>query len=285
MIKQQVFIALNLEYAISHKKKSKLYKLYKPYFQSFENNFDYYPLLYGEGELTLINPTNFGAKVINAKQSIFEEFEYIQKNYSYESLINDEYIKYRIMSVSKFYNFMGNSAIVPFFDFFPIEMNKTLYNVFWNVDNNTKKFIIKSNKNIKKGEKLIMKCLNIPNSRLLMYYGLTFEKNDYIDPFIVKYLHSKLKKDSIDNYRNLGSYFNLPNNDDTGYILMLKNLKYYLEDYNLIDETDYYKKIIFDKNRINIRRVINLEKLLLQKRIDLLQEIVDDRMKGKKIDL
>ena len=244
------------------------------------------------------------------KQSIFEEFEYIQKNYSYESLINDEYIKYRIMSVSKFYNFMGNSAIVPFFDFFPIEMNKTLYNVFWNVDNNTKKFIIKSNKNIKKGEKLIMKCLNIPNSRLLMYYGLTFEKNDYIDPFIVKYLHSKLKKeikiqdyilnpkisefdlskesfigDSMDNYRNLGSYFNLPNNDDTGYILMLKNLKYYLEDYNLIDETDYYKKIIFDKNRINIRRVIDLEKLLLQKRIDLLQEIVDDRMKGKKIDL
>lgn len=310
MIKQQVFIALNLEYAISHKKKSKLYKLYKPYFQSFENNFDYYPLLYGEGELTLINPTNFGAKVINAKQSIFEEFEYIQKNYSYESLINDEYIKYRIMSVSKFYNFMGNYAIVPFFDFFPIEMNKTLYNVFWNVDNNTKKFIIKSNKNIKKGEKLIMKCLNIPNSRLLMYYGLTFEKNDYIDPFIVKYLHSKLKKeikiqdyilnpkisefdlskesfigDSMDNYRNLGSYFNLPNNDDTGYILMLKNLKYYLEDYNLIDETDYYKKIIFDKNRINIRRVIDLEKLLLQKRIDLLQEIVDDRMKGKKIDL
>ena len=40
-----------------------------------------------------------------------------------------------------------------------------------------------------------LKKLNIPNSRLLMYYGLTFEKNDYIDPFIVKYLHSKLKKE------------------------------------------------------------------------------------------
>ena len=310
MTKEQIFISLNFEYAISHKKKSKLYKLYKPYFQTFENNFDYYPLLYGEDELSLINPTNFGSKVINAKLSIFNEFEYIQKNYSYDSLINDEYIKYRIISVSKCYNFLGSSAIIPFVDFFPIEMNQSLYNVFWTINNNTKTFTIKANTIIKKGELLIMKCHNIPNSRLLMYYGLTFENNDYIDPFLIKYLHNNLKKeikiqnyilnpkinefdlakqsfigDTMDNYRNLGSYFNLPNNDDTGYILMLKNLKYYMDDYNLINETDYYKKIVLEKNRINIKRVIELEKMLLQKRIDLLQEIVDERMKDKKIDL
>ena len=310
MVKEQVFISLNLDYALSHKKKSKLYKLYKPYFQTFENNFDYYPLLYGDDELSLIRPTNFGAKVFNAKISIFDEIEYIQKNYSYDSLINDEYIKYRIMSVSKCYNFMGTSAIIPFADFFPLEMNQNLYNVFWTFDNNTNTFLIKSNKIIKKGEILFMKCLNIPNSRLLMYYGLTFENNEYIDPFLLKYLHNNLKKeikikdyilnpeiddfdlakqsfigDTMDTYRNLGSYFDLPNNDDTGYILMLKNLKYYMEDYNLINEIDYFKKIVLEKNRVNIKRVIELEKMLLQKRINLLQEIVDDRMKGKKIDL
>ena len=310
MVKEQVFISLNLDYALSHKKKSKLYKLYKPYFQTFENNFDYYPLLYGDDELSLIRPTNFGAKVFNAKISIFDEIEYIQKNYSYDSLINDEYIKYRIMSVSKCYHFMGTSAIIPFADFFPLEMNQNLYNVFWTFDNNTNTFLIKSNKIIKKGEILFMKCLNIPNSRLLMYYGLTFENNEYIDPFLLKYLHNKLKKeikikdyilnpeiddfdlakqsfigDTMDTYRNLGSYFDLPNNDDTGYILMLKNLKYYMEDYNLINEIDYFKKIVLEKNRVNIKRVIELEKMLLQKRINLLQEIVDDRMKEKKIDL
>ena len=307
MVKEQVFISLNLDYALSHKKKSKLYKLYKPYIQTFENNFDYYPLLYGDDELSLIRPTNFGAKVFNAKISIFDEIEYIQKNYSYDSLINDEYIKYRIMSVSKCYHFMGTSAIIPFADFFPLEMNQNLYNVFWTFDNNTNTFLIKSNKIIKNGEILFMKCLNIPNSRLLMYYGLTFENNEYIDPFLLKYLHNKLKKeikikdyilnpeiddfdlakqsfigDTMDTYRNLGSYFDLPNNDDTGYILMLKNLKYYLEDYNKVSDSDYYKKIILDTNRINIKRIVDLEKFLLQNRIRLLQEIVDDRMKNKK---
>ena len=158
--------------------------------------------------------------------------------------------------------------------------------------------------------KYFMDFKYISSSKLLMYYGLTFENNEYIDPFLLKYLHNKLKKeikikdyilnpeiddfdlakqsfigDTMDTYRNLGSYFDLPNNDDTGYILMLKNLKYYMEDYNLINEIDYFKKIVLEKNRENIKRVIELEKMLLQKRINLLQEIVDDRMKEKKIDL
>ena len=143
-----------------------------------------------------------------------------------------------------------------------------------------------------------------------MYYGITFDNNSYIEPFRIKYLHSKLKEeiklkssvmnpniddfdlslesfigDTMDNYRNMGIFFDMPNNDDTGYILMLKNLKYYMEEYNTISDSDYYKKIILDKNRINIKRIVNLEKSLLQKRINLLQEIVDDRMKEKKSDL
>ena len=86
----------------------------------------------------------------------------------------------------------------------------------------------------------------------------------------------------MDEYRNLGVFFDMPNNDDTGYILMLKNLKYYYEDYNRVSDTDYYKKIILDTNRVNIKRIIDLEKLLLENRIRLLQEIVDDRIKNKK---
>jgi hypothetical protein len=309
-VKEQTFMCLNLIYAFTHKKKSKLYKLYKPYFQTFENNFDYFPLLYGGGEINLLNTTNFGAKIYGAKKSIYEEIKYIQKNYSYESLINDDYIKYRIITVSKSYNLKGGSGIVPFADFFPLELNTEINNVIWNFDNETNIFYIKSIRNISKGETLKMKCFIAPNSRYLMYYGITFDNNSYIEPFRIKYLHSKLKEeiklkssvmnpniddfdlslesfigDTMDNYRNMGIFFDMPNNDDTGYILMLKNLKYYMEEYNTISDSDYYKKIILDKNRINIKRIVNLEKSLLQKRINLLQEIVDDRMKDKKSDL
>ena len=73
--------------------------------------------------------------------------------------------------------------------------------------------------------------------------------------------------DTMDNYRNMGIFFDMPNNDDTGYILMLKNLKYYMEEYNIISESDYYKKIILDKNRINIKRIVELEKFLLKKEL------------------
>ena len=309
-IKEQTFICLNLIYAITHKKKSKLYKLYKPYFQSFENNLDYFPLLYGEGEIDLLNTTNFGAKLYGAKNSIIEEIKYIQNNFSYESLISDDYIKYRIITVTKSYNIKGDSGIVPLADFFPLELNTEIHNVYWKLDNETNIFYIKSIRNISKGETLKMKCFTAPNSKYLMYYGITFENNSYIEPFRIKYLHPKLKQeikvktsimnpniddfdlseqsfigDTMDNYRNMGIFFNMPNNDDTGYILMLKNLKYYMEEYNIISESDYYKKIILDKNRINIKRIVELEKFLLQKRIDLLQEIVDDRMKNKKSDL
>ena len=306
-VREQVFISLNLEYAITHKKKSKIYKLFKPYFQTFENNLDYFPLLYGEGELNILNYTDFGSKVIQGKITMNEEFKYINKNYSYESIIFDDYIKYRVLTVSKSYNLNGNSSLVPFADFFPLEFNKELYNVIWEFDNKTNFFIIKATRDIKKGEILKMKIFTSPNSRYLLFYGITFENNSYIEPYNIKYLHHKLKNemqynntflnpnldsfdlskesfigDTMEEYRNMGIFFNMPNTDDTGYILMLKNLKYYMEEYNIISESDYYKKIILDTNRINIKRIVDLEKLLLQNRIRLLQEIVEDRMKNKK---
>ncbi len=306
-VKEQVFISLNLEYAITHKKKSKIYKLFKPYFQTFENNLDYFPLLYGEGELNILNYTDFGTKVIQGKISMNEEFKYINKNYSYDSLIYDDYIKYRVLTVSKSYNLNGNSSLVPFADFFPLEFNSELYNVIWDFDNKTTFFTIKATRDIKKGEILKMKIFPSPNSRYLLFYGITFDNNSYIEPYNIKYLHYKLKQeikynntilnpnidsfdlskesfigDTMDEYRNMGLFFDMPNNDDTGYILMLKNLKYYLEDYNRVSDSDYYKKIILDTNRVNIKRIVDLEKLLLLNRIRLLQEIVDDRMKRKK---
>ena len=156
-------------------------------------------------------------------------------------------------------------------------------------------------------KKVIVVINPFPNSRYLLFYGFTFDNNSYIEPYKIKFLHHKLKNeikynntilnpnldsfdlskesfigDTMDEYRNLGVFFDMPNNDDTGYILMLKNLKYYYEDYNRVSDTDYYKKIILDTNRVNIKRIIDLEKLLLENRIRLLQEIVDDRIKNKK---
>ena len=81
--------------------------------------------------------------------------------------------------------------------------------------------------------------------------------------------------------------FLMTSNDDTGYKLMYKNLKFYLEDYEGIKEKDYYDKILLNENRINIKRIIDLEKLLINNRLRLLEEIIEDREKekSKKADL
>ena len=63
---------------------------------------------------------------------------------------------------------------------------------------------------------------------------------------------------------------------------MLKNLKYYREEYDKILDKYYYELILSNQNRINIKRVIDLEIELLDKRINLLSEIVTDRENRKK---
>ena len=63
---------------------------------------------------------------------------------------------------------------------------------------------------------------------------------------------------------------------------MLKNLKYYREEYDQILDKYYYELILSNQNRINIKRVIDLEIELLDKRINLLSEIVTDRENRKK---
>jgi len=63
---------------------------------------------------------------------------------------------------------------------------------------------------------------------------------------------------------------------------MLKNLKFYREEYDKILDKYYYELILSNQNRINIKRVIDLEIELLDKRIGLLTEIVTDREKRYK---
>ena len=183
-------------------------------------------------------------------------------------------------------------------------------NTKWFYNTTTKIFKIYSIKTITPGEMIHMKAINMPNSNYLLYYGTTFENNNYIDPVKVSIIHPRWQRqdnitvtlnqkdfditdegfigNSIDSYRQLGMrQFRMTSNDDTGYKLMYKNLKFYLEDYEGIKEKDYYDKILLNENRINIKRIIDLEKLLINNRLRLLEEIIEDREKekSKKADL
>ena len=71
--------------------------------------------------------------------------------------------------------------------------------------------------------------------------------------------------------------YKMQHNDDTGYKMLKINLEYYYEDYLSINEGDYNRFILLNKNRENIKRVIDTEKRLIKLRLDLVSEIVADR--------
>ena len=302
--REQVFITLSFNYLFSHKR-NKIYKLYKRYFNTFQDNLDNFPLLYTNEELNILSPTRFGFVVYQAKKSIDEEYDYLTKKLNYDNLILDNYIKYRILTVSKSYEVFNTSSIVPLLDYFKLEINNNYSNVYWNITEDGVKLY--ATKNIESNKKLLMKCAIEPNSRYLLFYGVTFKDNFYLEPFVVNLFHSKFRKElderkilfkgevnnfdltkndfigiTINDYRTLGHYYNLPANDDTGYKFLLKNLKYYREEYDKILDKYYYELILSNENRINIKRVIDLEIELLDKRISLLTEIVTDREKRNK---
>ena len=307
--RDQTFLALCHYYSIFTKKSKKIIKEFGEYYETYEDNVDTFPLTYGEDEEDLISRTNFGFILNQAKMSVNAEIDYIQKHYNFSSFDEEEYLRYRVLSVAKSYNINNKSAIVPLADFFPLEMDER-GNTKWFYNTTTKIFKIYSIKAITPGEMIYMKAINMPNSNYLLYYGKTFENNNYIDPVKVSIIHPRWQRqdnitvtlnqkdfditdegfigNSIDSYRQLGMrQFRMTSNDDTGYKLMYKNLKFYLEDYEGIKEKDYYDKILLNENRINIKRIIDLEKLLINNRLRLLEEIIEDREKekSKKADL
>ena len=298
IIKDQSLMALAQLYL---SKKSPLHKHYSTYYDTFEDSIDNFPISVSEEEISVFDATFFGAKVIAAKEALKYETQFLMSNLSLKNLNTDDYIKFRVLSVSKSYNIENRSSIVPLADFFPLEPLNTS-NVKWNYSTTDKIFKIYATKNIPKGEILLMEAPKLPNSQLLMFYGKTFENNFLLDKFPVNTIHPRWRASenvnitlllndfdladesfigrSIQDYRNIGVYYGMEHSDDTGYKMMLKNLEYFYDEY-YIDDSLWYKSFLINENRINTNRVVDLERSLIISRINLISEIINDRAKEK----
>lgn len=302
---EQTFMALAHYISMTTKKSKKIKNEYGAYYDSYQDNIDSYPITFSEEELNLLTKTNLGFMISQAKAALNSELEYIRTNFNISSFIPEEFLRYRLLTVSKSYNIKNISSIVPLADFFPLALDDSIANVKWIYNDTTNIFSIFAIRPIKKEEVLKMKAVTMPNANYLLYYGVTFANNNYIQPMRMAVIHPRWKQSdnltmtlpavefdlsdegfigaSIESYRELGlRRYNMNNIDDTGYQLMLKNLMYYQEDYDSIKEKDFYDVVLLNENRINIRRVVDLEKLLLSNRIRLLKEIIDDREKERK---
>ena len=169
---------------------------------------------------------------------------------------------------SQYYS--GINSIVPFMDLFNHDNN---YNLDWDYSDKKRGFIMKSIKNIEKDEYLSTTYGDLDNIELFTVYGFTLENNRFktlIRITIDKYNYSlypsedenEMKKNINNIINNLKVRYGSDKNKEMFiYSLFLNGLN---EKYKIIN--------LIKKDNVNIRNIIEEEKISLSKYIFLLEK-------------
>ena len=207
-------------------------------------------------------------------------------------------------------NDFNESIIVPFIDCFRkvvLDYNASAeYKIV--LDNNDNKYYveIRSKKDIEKNSEINLKWRKIPNEECLIYYGF-IEKGNYVAPKMEIILFNNMFRkdlgvdedrdlrdimqrsryelnteffnpDVVRTYKNISKLFDKYKDKPEGFYEMMRdNLNYYLE---LYDEqyTDGKINLYIKGNdkRKYIKSLMKIERLVVQKKIDYVNDVIND---------
>ena len=326
--KQLFYISVMLSHA-TFNQKGKLYKKYEEYLNMYNYiNLDDYPIFFKRNEMVYLNYSNFGKEIKNNFLSINNEYYLIKHELDMDStIIVEEFIKYRILSLSNSFYHNNKTYIIPFVDCFKRlvnythkELNANLIIKYNNTKdkNNTDKFSLEiySTRKIKQNEEISILWKQLSNSENYLYYGFTDEKNLITPPFLVEFVNKNFLKDlNIDSvnkkynisfedlivpkyydlnseffdmylfdiYQNLSYYFEQYYHSNEGpYIMMKKNLQYYLDLYNELYNDDMINRNIDGINKKkSVKIILGMEKKLLEKSIKTIEDKIKHITKNK----
>ena len=289
--KQLFYISVMLSHA-TFNQKGKLYKKYEEYLNMYNYiNLDDYPIFFKRNEMVYLNYSNFGKEIKNNFLSINNEYYLIKHELDMDStIIVEEFIKYRILSLSNNFYHNNKTYIIPFVDCFKRlvnythkELNANLIIKYNNTKdkNNTDKFSLEiySTRKIKQNEEISILWKQLSNSENYLYYGFTDEKNLITPPFLVEFVNKNFLKDlnidSINKKYNISfedlivpKYYDLNSEFFDTYLFdIYQNLSYYFEQYYHSNEGPY---IMMKEN--------------LQYYLDLYNELYNDDMINRNID-
>ena len=185
--------------------------------------------------------------------------------------------------------------MIPFIDF--LNIHPYDFNIEYVYNEEVKEIAVRAAKPIEKGEILTLKIEEISNCNALMFYGKTFENNDFLETYSLPIFHPRwliehnldakefditynrmdlvkedFDKDAMTLYQVLCQSLNIGVNDENAYQLMYDNLKRYLEDYGYVKENDYYREFYNRKDAVNVIRVVDKERRLLSSRVNYIRE-------------
>ena len=298
--KEMLFIALTVEtYMRTHPKKNKFYQRYKKYFKFYQYySFDNYPLYYNEDELSFISGTNLALNINTARNSINEEISIITNDLKINSIIPEDYTRYRIFTLSNSHIIDNTTTVIPFIDLFPHD--KMSPYVKWEYNNVTKSLDIITIREIPKDVVISMEAKNVPNSVSLLYYGYTVENNELVSPYIIETINKNRKKklnlntleiqndtydiarqnfdkNIIDTYKIICSKIKgCKEKGELGaYEIMRDNVKDYLEVYDKFTPGNFNMIFYSKRKREDVKKVINIEKKLILNRVAFLNRKIE----------
>ena len=292
-------------------KKGKLYHLFGKYFDLYQyTNLDNFPIFYSKEEIEFLYSTNIYEEIKRGLDSIENEQKILMDTLEFVSADQEAFLKYRVLILSNSINIDNITYFIPFLDLFKRNVFEIESDVNYKFDNISHTFNITSIKNIDKDKELIIQMKQIPNKALLMYFGYTCENNNFIGSYQIETLNNLMRKrlnledwikPIIQTYdisdpefieKMIPTYLELKlkikeylTNPIGEYILMKDNLQDYLNLYNRFTDGKYNEVFYGNQKIINVKRVINLEKKLIELRLKHLNDVINKKIKDKKDDL
>ena len=308
---EQAFLSYIL-YIVNKKKKTyeknNFYKYYSPMFYTFDQNLDNLPFYFSSEQMRIFFNTSFGSVFEILNRYIQDEVTAFEKHVFNKTIDSEEYLKYRILTIQKSIEVNKTLNIIPFLEYIKKDFKKV--NCEFSI-NEQDHIIIKANANIFPGEELIMRPNAISNEHRLIFFGETFEElkakyNTFNIPslipnyitdkpvdFDINSLGPKSRVDlvEIDFYKGLifvyKKFARLIDEDDSDMgacKLILRYLSRIRDNYDFISH-DQIRQVYFRKKDIeNVIRIVEGEKMYLEKRIDTLKTYMrnlDERNKRK----
>lgn len=293
------------EYTAIIDEKGKLLEAYEPYFSMYESNVDSYPIFYTYDQNFLLQNTSLGSIANNRKNAFYDEVNLINEVFNIY-LISDEYLKSRVLTASKAFNFDNRMVLLPFTDLFLRDPN---YNAEYTYDHGNLVFYIKASKSIQPGEKIKLKLPPMSNLDYLILYGKTFKdatepKQMMVPTLSEDYLNEK--KLSIEDFEGLSYMMDLmddsfitkvkgtfqklcqlldePQRDINVYNHVKEVLQKYFDSYSYIYNHEKFKEVFKGNDLENIRNVIEVEKKILKERIMMIDDWkseIEEKNKGE----
>ena len=201
--KQLFYISIILSDS-TFRQKGKFYKKYKEYLDMYNYiNLDNFPILYNVKEMLYLNNSYFGKEINNNLKSINNEYYLIKNKLELDNtVLVDEYAKYRILSLSNSININNKTYVVPLIDCFKKKVNKTYgnYNAYIKLSpnkENSKEYDLEiySYGEIQSNMEIFLLWKQISNIQSLLYYGFVDENNVITSEYLVDLINKNFRKD------------------------------------------------------------------------------------------